>query len=62
MKEEPKRAVAALACVLCLWATPARSAEITVAAAADLNFAFKEIAADFEKRSEERRVGKECRL
>ena len=32
-------------------ATPGRAAEITVAAAADLNFVFKEIVAEFEKKT-----------
>jgi molybdate transport system substrate-binding protein len=49
--EEPKLIVAALACVLCLWGAAARAAEITVAAASDLNFAFKEIVVDFEKKT-----------
>jgi len=42
---------AAVACLLCLWASTAWSAEITVAAASDLNFAFKEIVAEFEKKT-----------
>jgi molybdate transport system substrate-binding protein len=37
--------------VLCLWVSAARAAEITVAAASDLNFAFKEIVAGFEKKT-----------
>src|SRR5713101_5914152 len=51
MMEKPKWTVAFLACVLCLWVSAARAAEITVAAAADLNFAFKEIVVDFEKKT-----------
>jgi molybdate transport system substrate-binding protein len=51
MMEKPKWTVAVLACVLCLWVSAARAAEITVAAAADLNFAFKEIVVDFEKKT-----------
>jgi len=47
----PKCVVIAVACVLCLWVATARAAEITVAAASDLNFAFKEIVADFEKKT-----------
>jgi len=43
--------VTAVTCALCLWAITARAAEITVAAASDLNFAFKEIAAGFEKKT-----------
>ncbi len=51
MMKKPKRTVAVLACVLCLWVGAAWAAEVTVAAASDLNFAFKEIVADFEKKS-----------
>jgi molybdate transport system substrate-binding protein len=51
MMVRPKRVGAALACALCLWATAARAGEITIAAAADLNFAFKEIVAGFEKKT-----------
>jgi molybdate transport system substrate-binding protein len=47
----PKRTSVVLACVLCLWVTAAYAAEITVAAASDLNFAFKEIVAEFEKKT-----------
>jgi len=51
MIQGSKCVVIVVACVLCLWATAAHSAEITVAAASDLNFAFKEIVADFEKKT-----------
>ena len=51
MMEKPKLTVAVLTCVLCLWVSAARAAEITVAAASDLNFVFKEIVADFEKKT-----------
>ena len=51
MREAPKPSVAVLAGILCLWVTTARAAEITVAAASDLNFAFKEIVAGFEKKT-----------
>ena len=37
--------------VLCLAASPARCEELTIAAAADLNFAFKELVGEFEKRT-----------
>jgi molybdate transport system substrate-binding protein len=43
--------VTATACVLSLWAATAQAGEISVAAAADLNFAFREIVADFEKKT-----------
>lgn len=46
-----KRVAAVIACVLSLWVATAQAAEITVAAAADLNFAFKELVADFEKKT-----------
>lgn len=46
-----RRVVGALGCVLCLWAATAQAGEITIAAASDLNFAFKEIVADFEKKT-----------
>lgn len=51
MLQGAKRIVIAVACVLCLCAPAAHSAEIVVAAASDLNFAFKEIVADFEKKT-----------
>ena len=51
MMKGTSRAVASLACLLCLWVTTARAGEITIAAASDLNFAFKEIVADFEKKT-----------
>jgi molybdate transport system substrate-binding protein len=51
MLQGSKCVVVTIACVLCLWGTPARAAEITIAAASDLNFAFKEIVADFEKKT-----------
>jgi molybdate transport system substrate-binding protein len=51
MKAGPSRTAAALACGLCLWAATAQAGEITIAAAADLNFAFKEIVAGFEKKT-----------
>jgi len=51
MKIRGLQRAAAVACVLCLWATAAHSAEILVAAASDLNFAFKEVVADFEKKT-----------
>jgi molybdate transport system substrate-binding protein len=51
MMAKPKWAVAVLVSLLCLWVTTARAAEITVAAASDLNFAFKEIVAGFEKKT-----------
>jgi molybdate transport system substrate-binding protein len=34
-----------------LWAGPTQAGEITIAAASDLNFAFKEIVADFKKKT-----------
>src|SRR5438445_12619264 len=34
-----------------VWAGPIRAGEISVAAASDLNFAFKEIVAEFEKKT-----------
>ncbi len=34
-----------------LWVGPTQAGEITIAAASDLNFAFKEIVADFEKKT-----------
>jgi molybdate transport system substrate-binding protein len=37
--------------VLCLASSPARGAEVTIAAASDLNFAFKELVAEFEKQT-----------
>ena len=48
-----KKAIAGVltALIVAACATPSRSAEITVAAASDLNFAFKEIVADFEKKT-----------
>src|SRR2546426_12822580 len=94
------RAVTLVPMIVGLWTPSSPAGEVSVAAAADLNFAFKEIVADFEKktgnmvklslgssgnffaqisngapfdlyfsadiaypkkRSEERRVGKECR-
>ncbi len=45
------RIVPVIVCLGCLWATTAWSAEISVAAASDLNFAFKEIVAEFEKKT-----------
>ena len=51
MIQGSKCVVIAVACVLCLWVATARAAEITVAAASDLNFVFKEIVADFEKKT-----------
>jgi molybdate transport system substrate-binding protein len=38
-----------LACVVSLWATVTQAGEVSIAAAADLNFAFKEIVSEFEK-------------
>src|SRR5256712_10713090 len=43
--------VTATACVLSLWTSAAQAGEISVAAASDLNFAFKEIVAEFEKKT-----------
>jgi molybdate transport system substrate-binding protein len=34
-----------------IWPMPSQAGEITIAAAADLNFAFKELVADFEKKT-----------
>src|SRR6059036_3091088 len=51
MVEKPKWTVAAFAGVLCLWAATALGAEISIAAASDLNFAFREIVAEFEKKT-----------
>ncbi len=34
-----------------IWPMPAQAGEVTIAAAADLNFAFKELVADFEKKT-----------
>ncbi len=46
-----ERVGAALACALYMWAAVAQAGEVAVAAASDLNFAFKEIVADFEKKT-----------
>src|SRR2546427_2335128 len=43
--------VTATACVLSLWTSAAQAGEISVAAASDLNFAFKEVVAEFEKKT-----------
>src|SRR5438445_9712493 len=43
--------VTATACVLSLWTSAAQAGEISISAASELNFAFKEIVAEFEKKT-----------
>ncbi len=51
MMRGSKWAVAGLACLLSLWVATVQAGEISIAAASDLNFAFKEIVAEFEKKT-----------
>ncbi len=51
MMRGSKWAAAGLACLLSLWVATAQAGEISIAAASDLNFAFKEIVGEFEKKT-----------
>jgi len=53
MKRRPIQSICIAVLVVVLWAVPSRAGEITVAAASDLAFAFKEIIPAFEKASGE---------
>lgn len=51
MLQGAKRVVIAVACVLCLWAPAAHSAEIVVAAASNMSYAVKDLIKEFEEKT-----------